>query len=928
MLRQYRAIKAKYGDAILFFRLGDFYEMFYEDAELASRELEITLTSREAGKGQRMPMCGVPYHAAEIYIGRLVKNGHKVAICEQLEDPKLTKGIVKRDVIRVVTPGTVTDLSILEEKANNYIMAIILDRDRGRDREGAGLAACDVSTGEFLVTEITGDDVERRLVNEIARIQPAECLVGPGVRESENLWGFLSGFTGLPCTDYDAGHFAPGPARRVLLDHFRIASLEAFGIDDRSTLAVGAAGALMAYLGETQKSSLGHIAELKVYSTAGYMTMNASTRRNLELTENARDGSRKGSLLSVLDLTITPMGGRLLRKWIEQPSLDLGEINRRLSAVEEFVNSLVLREDLRRLLRDVRDMERLVGRVSCGLGSARDLVALDASLNVLPDIKRALGGCTSPALRSLLSRFDDLGDIHDLLEKALVSDPPATVREGGMIRDGYDPDLDRLRRVKNEGKMWIASLEARERERTGIKSLKVGYNQVFGYYIEVTRPNLHLVPGDYIRKQTMANAERFITPELKEFESQVLGAEERIIEIEYALFVDIRDRVSAQAERILGVARLVAELDVFASLAEVAERRGYVKPEVNAGDSIIIRDGRHPVVEAMLDGVFVPNDTVIIPAENQIMLITGPNMAGKSTYIRQVALIVIMAQMGSFVPASEATIGIVDQVLTRIGAGDDVSAGYSTFMVEMIETREHLVAAARRRIRAGSGSGPGHSLVLVDELGRGTSTYDGIAIAQAYVEAMARAGGCKVLFSTHFHELTRLEGEIDGVRNYHMETVVREGRPVFLYKIAPGPVARSFGINVARMAGFDAAFCRRAEQILKDLERRNPERLQLSLFGMVEAASQMESRGQRDDQGAPVGIDGSITGDGAVGDAPADEGSKGGAQCDGTGRGEAEWEIEILDYIRNLDIDNLTPVEALQKLHELQQRLRAAGQVD
>ncbi|HHV63028.1 MAG TPA: DNA mismatch repair protein MutS [Firmicutes bacterium] len=925
MLRQYKAIKEQYSDAILFFRLGDFYEMFYEDAELASRELEITLTSREAGKGQRMPMCGVPYHAAEMYIGKLVKNGHKVAICEQVEDPRLAKGIVRREVIRVVTPGTVTDFSMLEEKVNNYIAAIALDRGK------AGLAACDVLTGEFIVTEITGEDVERRLVNEIARIEPSECLVGPGVRENERLHEFLSGLRGLSCTYYGAEHFSPGTARRVLLEHFQVASLEAFGIHDpdssrdsrdTSGLAVSVAGALMAYLRETQKSSLAHIVELKVYSTANYMTMNASTRRSLELTENARDGSRKGSLLSVLDLTVTPMGGRLLRRWIEQPSLDLDEINRRLSAVEEFVGNLMLRDDLRRLLKDIRDIERLIGRISCGLGSARDLVALSTSLGALPGIKMALQGCDSPALEGIASRFDDLKDIHDLLDKSLVSDPPATVREGGMIRDGYDAELDRLRRVKNEGKTWIADLEARERERTGIKSLKVGYNQVFGYYIEVTRPNLHLVPEDYIRKQTMANAERFITPELKEFESQVLGAEERIIEIEYNLFVDIRDKVSAQAERILKVATLIAELDVFASLAEVAERRGYVRPEVNAGDSIIIKDGRHPVVEAMLDGVFVPNDTVLIPQENQVMLITGPNMAGKSTYIRQVALIVIMAQMGSFVPAREARIGIVDQVLTRIGAGDDVSAGYSTFMMEMIEAREHLVAAARRRPRPGAGQHadrlPKHSLVLVDELGRGTSTYDGIAIAQAYVEAMARAGGCKVLFSTHFHELTRLEGEVEGVRNYHMETVVEEGKPVFLYKIAPGPVARSFGINVARMAGFDAAFCRRAEQILKDLERRNPERLQLSFFDMaapfdmavpaerVELAEQLKSA-QQEGECDQRGIGG---GDAAA----AGEAGDGGIMGDCAGQ-------EVLDCIRDLDLDNMTPIQALQRLHELRQKL-------
>jgi len=863
MMAQYFAVKEQYPDAIVFFRLGDFYEMFGEDAEKASRILDIVLTSREAGSMGRIPMCGVPYHSAESYIATLVAHGFKVAICEQLEDPKQAKGLVERGVIRVVTPGTVIEQAFLNERANNYLVAVT------RGRSGYGLAVCDASTGDFQVTEFSGDTALEDLLTELARLTPAECLLGPGIASDEALASAIARYC-RTASPYDERAFQYEAAYRRLTEHFGVHSLDGFGCEGLP-LAIQAAGAVLQYLQETQKTAATQIAAMSTYSTAAYMTLDAATRRTLELTRTWRDGNVRGSLLWVLDATQTAMGARLLRRWIEQPLLDKDAIQARLDAVEALVVRHDVRTALRDLLRGVADIERLLGRVAYKTATARDLVALRLSLERIPRIRALLeeSGLVDGPLRDAAA-MEDLSDVAADIAATLVDDPPATVKEGGLIRPGYSAEVDQLRDAGRRGKQWIAELEEAERQRTGIKSLKVGFNKVFGYYIEVTRPNLHLVPPDYERKQTLANAERFVTPALKEQEALILNAEDRVVELEYELFVQLRNRVEARTGQIQSAARQLAQLDVLAALAHVAVERRWVKPEIDEKLRIAIKGGRHPVVEALIpDGSFVPNDTLL--DENQrLIILTGPNMAGKSTYLRQVALIVLLAQIGSFVPAERAQIGLVDRIFTRIGAADDLGTGQSTFMVEMNEAANILHHATER------------SLIVIDELGRGTSTYDGMALAQAIAEYIHDKIGARTLISTHYHELTRLPERLPRARNYRTEVAEHRGRIRFLYTVVPGGADRSYGLNVARMAGIPAEVLQRARKLLQELEQGRPRVAQLDLFSaLFEAAAEADFAAQL-------------------------------------------VEDEIISHLRRLDIPRLTPLEALNLLAEWQAKLAAA----
>jgi len=834
--RQYLQVKRQYPDAILFFRLGDFYETFDEDAKIVAQVCDIALTSRPVGKGVRVPLAGVPYHAADTYIAKLLKAGYKVAICEQ-EGNTPVKGLVPRRVVRVVTPGTLIEPHLLPEKANNYLVAVVWDE------RGAGIAYADISTGEFAATQIRGDEWEHQTREEITRLRPAEILfpstdphapdhpIPPMLRDVP---GVLS--------PYDAWRFDEETARDLLQEHFGVESLAGFGVEGLP-LAIRSAGALLAYIQATHPGALKQLQSLHTYSLSQFMVLDEATRRALELVETMRDGSVRGSLLWVLDKTRTPMGGRLLRKWILQPLVDLDTITTRLDMIEAWVTDSIRRAEVRDLLRGMGDLERWTNRILQGAAQPRDLVGLREALGRLPALRdlvaeMVMGLSEHHALANILQRLDACEDVHDLLTRAIAEDPPATTGHPGLIAPGFSEELDTTRRAATEGKTWIANLERRERERTGIKNLKVGYNKVFGYYIEVTKPNLHLVPKDYVRKQTLVNAERFITPELKEYESLVLNAQERIIELETRLFREVVGRVAQQGHRLLETARALAELDVIVGLAEVAENNRYVRPQIEESREIYIREGRHPVVELTQEEPFVPNDTHITP-EAPIHIITGPNMAGKSTYLRQVALITLMAQIGSFVPASEARIGIVDRIFTRIGAGDEIHRGQSTFMVEMLETAHILHHATQ------------HSLVVLDEVGRGTSTYDGMSIAWAIVEYIHNHPRlrCRTLFATHYHELTQLATLLPGVRNFRVDVAEEGDKVIFLHKIVPGGADKSYGVHVAELAGMPRQVVQRAREIMADLEangtatpiapaprgrrrkrRSSPEPLQLPLF--------------------------------------------------------------------------------------------------
>lgn len=873
LLRQYQNIKRAHQDAILFFRMGDFYEMFYEDAVVASRVLEIALTTRDKRTADPVPMCGIPYHAVNSYLPRLLRKGYKVAICEQVEDPALAKGIVRREVIRVITPGTVLDGNLLESKENNFILSLY------PDKKGIGLAFVDVSTGDFYMGEITSQLGEGEITDEIARIEPKEIIVPQSLENHP----FIKKTGGRPlCINpWSIEMFEYERASRMLHDHLKERGTDLFsrgnGKIDPSPLLTGpsvnAAGALLAYLSETQRRVLTHINSINVYQRALYMALDETAQRTLELVRSSQTGQKKGSLFHLLDRTMTPMSGRLLKHWILHPLMDLNEISSRLDAVEELKNNYTLRTTLRDLLGRVQDMERIISRITLNAANARDLVSLSQSLAVLPEIKKVLSECSALLIAETRERIDTVVPIRDLISSAIVDSPPLSITDGGIIKDGYNKEIDELREISREGKGWIARLEAKERERSGIDSLKIRYNKVFGFYIEVTKANLKNVPLDYVRKQTLVNAERFITPELKDYENRVLGAEERIKGLEYQLFEEIREKASGEVERVQRIARALALIDVLSTLAEVAHVYHYVRPAVDDGLKMTIRDGRHPVIEQMdLGERFVPNDIEMDCEGNRLMILTGPNMAGKSTYMRQVALIVLMAQMGGFVPAGKASIGIVDRIFTRIGASDNLAEGRSTFMVEMEETANILRNATSR------------SLILLDEIGRGTSTFDGISIAWAAAEYIHRRLKAKTLFATHYHELTELALTNEGIFNAHIAVREWNDEVIFLRKVMPGMADKSYGIQVARLAGLPPEVIARAKEVLSNLET-----------------------GEMDERGMPKLAH------------TTQEEKKFAAQIDLFS--QVSESHPVLDEIRQLDLINITPLQALAKLDELKKRL-------
>jgi DNA mismatch repair protein MutS len=861
MMRQYRMVKKKTPTSILMFRLGDFYEMFFDDAITASKILNITLTARESGKGNKVPMCGVPYHAAREYIARLVRAGHKVAICDQVEDPKLAKGLVKREVTRVVTPGTAIEENLLRDRSNNYLASI--NRSDGR----YGFCCLDLSTGEFVVTEV---EREGDLFNEIGRVTPSEFLVPQSIagdatfmkRLRENSYALVN-----PCEDW---LFEYEGSFNRLKEFFRTQSLDGFGCTGLGPV-IGAAGAVLQYLRDTGHRSLDHITKIRHYSTSQHMILDLYTQRNLELVRNLRSGGREGTLISVLDLSSTSMGGRLLRQWVLQPLVDVTEILRRQGGVQELFDNVTVSESVAAALKECRDVERLISKIDCGYANARDLLALKQSLLLVPSLKDALVPFASEMMESVRDTLEDMGDVVELIEKGIHPDAPLTVKEGGIIREGYSKELDEIRGIAGDAKQWIADLQRREVERTGIKSLKVGYNKVFGYYIEVTKANLASVPADYIRKQTLVNNERFITPDLKEYESKVLGAEERAASMEYELFQEIRKQIVAATGRIQRVGRGVAILDALNALAIAARRNSYTRPEVNESDVIDISEGRHPVLElALTDERFVPNDALLNTEDNQLLIITGPNMAGKSTYIRQVALLVLMSQMGSFIPARRASVGVADRIFTRVGASDELTRGQSTFMVEMNETANILNNATEK------------SLIILDEIGRGTSTFDGISIAWAVAEYLHnnREVRARTLFATHYHELTELEMNLDGVKNYNVAVREWNDEILFLRKIVPGGTDKSYGIHVARLAGLPRKVIERAKDILNALEE-----------GCIS-----EDKLPRPELGA--------------------EGRAGSQQLNLF----KMVDDPVVRELRALDPDNMTPLEALNKLKELKEK--------
>lgn len=865
MMQQYFEIKEQYKDCILFFRLGDFYEMFFKDAEVASKELEITLTGRDCGMNERAPMCGVPFHSVDNYIVRLINKGFKVAICEQVEDPALAKGIVKRDVIRVVTPGTVTDLSMLDERKNNYLLSVF------KNKYYFGIASVDVSTGDFTSTRIHWGNTYQKLMDEIAKFSPSEIIVNSEFYNDAALVDSIRKRFHIYITNFEDRYFEEKYAADKLRNQFKDCDIQKEEYD----LSVNAAGALLEYLEQTQKVNLGHIEVLNSYKIEEFMVLDAATRRNLELTETMREKSKKGTLLWVLDKTVTSMGGRTLRKWIEQPLINLPDITERLESVNELKTKFMVRMEIRELLKRVYDMERLMGKVILGNVNGRDMIALKNSLGQLPYIKELLKDSSAGLNHKNYEQIDPLDDIYQLIEKSVTDEPPVSIKEGGIIKTGFHPEVDKLRSATTDGKNWVAALEASEREKTGIKNLKVGFNKVFGYFIEVTKSYFSMVPQSYIRKQTLANCERYITQELKEIEDTILGAEEKVIELEYRIFIDIKNQIAAEINRIKSTAKSIAEVDVIGSLAETADRESYCMPEMVVEDEIEIVDGRHPVVERMMDrNSFVPNGTLLDMSENRLAIITGPNMAGKSTYMRQVALIVLMAQIGSFVPAKSAKIGIVDRIFTRVGASDDLAAGQSTFMVEMSEVANILNNATSR------------SLLILDEIGRGTSTFDGLSIAWSVIEFISDKDklGCRTLFATHYHELTELEGKIKGIKNYCI-SVHEEGEDIiFLRKIIRGGADGSYGIQVARLAGVPQAVIDRAKEILAELEDADISKKEMKL-----RKNKMPIEGQMDLF----------------------------AFMNAT-----RSKDEVLEELKDMDVSMLTPLDALNVLYKLQQKVK------
>ncbi len=872
MMQKYMETKKEYPDCILFYRLGDFYEMFFDDAITASKELEITLTGKSCGLEERAPMCGVPYHAVDGYLNRLVSRGHKVAICEQVEDPATAKGLVKREVVRVVTPGTILSTQNLDESKNNYIMCIVYIEDR------YGLSVADVTTGEYLVSEVENSE---KLFDEIYKFSPAEIICNEAFYMSGASLNDLKDRLGIAISALDAAYFDDALCARTLKEHFHVSSLEAIGLDDYNCGMIGA-GALLEYLYETQKTSLNHISRLTRYAVGKYMILDNSTRRNLELCETLREKQKRGSLLWVLDKTKTAMGARLLRKYIEQPLIDRTMIEERLEAVKELKNHAISREELREYLSPIYDLERLVGRIAYQSANPRDLTALKNSMDMLPPIKYLLEDMKSPLLARLCEELDTLEELCKLVGDAICDEPPLAMKEGGIIREGFNSDVDTLRNAKTEGKDWLAQLEADEREKTGIKNLRVRYNKVFGYYLEVTNSYKDLVPDYYTRKQTLANAERYITPELKELEDTILGAEDKLYALEYELYCRVRDSIAKEIVRIQKTAAVVAQIDVLTSLALVAERNNYVCPKINERGTIDIKDGRHPVVEKMIpNDMFICNDTCLDDRKNRVSIITGPNMAGKSTYMRQTALIVLMAQIGSFVPASSANISIVDRIFTRVGASDDLASGQSTFMVEMTEVANILRNATRK------------SLLILDEIGRGTSTFDGLSIAWAVVEHVSNTKllGAKTLFATHYHELTELEGKIDNVNNYCIAVKEKGDDIVFLRKIVKGGADKSYGIQVAKLAGVPESVTNRAKEIVEELSHAD---ITSRIKDIAVAGQETKQKTKRLDEVDLAQM--------SLFDTVKDD--------------------DVLKELKELDISNLTPIDAMNTLYQLQNKLK------
>lgn len=907
MMQQYFEIKKEYHDCILFYRIGDFYEMFYEDAQICSRELELTLTGKSCGEKERAPMCGVPYHAVDNYLGKLVSKGYKVAICEQIGDPKESKTLVHREVIRVVTPGTNLNTQQLDASKNNYLMCILYTTNC------FGISVVDVSTGDFFVTEV---DEMRKLADEINKFMPAEIICNDAFFVSGYDLEDLQGRLGISIYNLEPWYYDEERCEEKLKEHFGILSLDGLGLADFS-IGVTAAGTVLQYLYETQKNSLLHLTHISPYMTSRYMMLDSSTRRNLELTETMREKQKRGSLLGVLDKTKTAMGARLLRSFLTQPLIVKKEIEERLTAIEQLNSSMIVREELREYLNLVYDFERLISKISYHSVNARDMISLKTSMSMLPAIKQLLQEFDEGLLASCYKELDELADLHKLLESSIVDEPPLSTRDGGIIKEGYQGEIDTLRHAKHDGKTWLAELEAREREHSGIKNLKVKYNKVFGYYLEVTNSYKDMVPPEWIRKQTLTNSERYTTPELKELEEKILGAEERLYSLEYDVFCQIRETLEAQIARIQHTAKIIANVDVFASLAVVAEKNQYTRPHINEDGKIDIRAGRHPVVEQMISNdLFVANDTYLDNQEQRVSIITGPNMAGKSTYMRQCALITLMAQIGSFVPAQSADIGICDRIFTRVGASDDLASGQSTFMVEMTEVANILRNATK------------NSLLILDEIGRGTSTFDGLSIAWAVVEHISNPAllGAKTLFATHYHELTELEGKLQGVNNYCIAVKEQGDDIVFLRKIVKGGADKSYGIQVAKLAGVPENVLKRAKEIVKELsendiadkaqkiakeaaETERPTETAVSMTDVyqeekeavsVRKSGREEKRGRRrkkKDTGAQISM----------------------FDLGGEGFNSSE---DIIMELREMNLNKMTPIKALNLLYELQEKIK------
>ncbi|WP_321002061.1 DNA mismatch repair protein MutS [Eisenbergiella porci] len=873
MMQQYMETKKQYPDCILFYRLGDFYEMFFEDALTASRELEITLTGKNCGQEERAPMCGVPYHAVEGYLSRLVSKGYKVAICEQMEDPKLAKGLVKREVVRIVTPGTNLNIQALEENKNNYIMCIAYFAGK------TGISVADVTTGDYYMTEVEDN---RKLLDEVMKYAPSEIICNDAFLVSGMELDDLKERLGIAIYSLEPHYFDDDLCRKCLMKHFGVNSLSGLGVEEFPN-GVIAAGSLLSYLYDTQKIPLSHFTHIEPYLVNRYMLLDSSTRRNLELTETLREKQKRGSLLWVLDKTRTAMGARMLRSFLEQPLIHKNEMEERLDAVEAFCSNPVARDEIREYLNPIYDLERLLGKVSYKTANPRDLIAFRNSMEMLPHIKTVLKELPGTANEKIEQEMDGLEDLYLLICDSIEEEPPITIREGGMIKAGYNEDIDNLRRAKTEGKNWLAELENAERERTGIKNLRVKYNKVFGYYLEVTKSYLNMVPEDYIRKQTLTNAERYTMPRLKELEDTILNAEDKLCTLEYDLFCEIRDRIAGEIERIQTTAKAVARLDVFCCFSLVAEQNHYVRPVLNEKGQINIKDGRHPVVEKMIEhDMFIPNDTYLDNNSHQIAVITGPNMAGKSTYMRQTALIVLMAQVGSFVPARQAAIGIVDRIFTRVGASDDLASGQSTFMVEMSEVANILRNATR------------NSLLILDEIGRGTSTFDGLSIAWAVIEHISNRKllGAKTLFATHYHELTELEGKMNNVNNYCIAVKEKGDDIVFLRKIIKGGADKSYGIQVARLAGVPDMVIDRAKEIVEQLSDNDiTEKVQsISIVDGGAPARKQEHYDELDLE--QISLFDTVT------------------------------DADVLDELKNVEVSTMTPLDALNTLYRLQNKLK------